>query len=139
MAISTRTETFLKVTYWLVLSSLQLFICYLLFTSGRGLAGAIWLLIGFLLIYVMYPVYFSSAAFNNQWPPYLTACPDYLTLIAPNTCVDFVGLGSPLLKKSDPANPPNPSDTNYVFSAVGSVEQKAAKAQQYGLSWDGIT
>jgi len=86
----------------------------------------------------LYPVYFPPGNPGSQWPPYIAACPDYLTMIAPNACVDYVGLHSSLLKKSDPANPPAPTDSTRVFNAGGSVSHKAARAQQYGLSWEGI-
>jgi hypothetical protein len=138
MAFSARTLKFMKVLYWVLMTAIHLFICYLLFTNDRSITGVIWLILGFILIYVMYWVYFPPGNPGSQWPPYLTACPDYLTLLAPNACVDFVGLGSPQLRKSDPANPPSPSDSAYVFNPSGTIEQKAARAQQYGLSWDGI-
>lgn len=139
MAFSERTLTFMKWIYWIVLIGGLLYSCYLMFTNGRAITGVLWLIMGFFLIYIMYPVYFPPGDPGSQWPPYLTACPDYLTLIAPNACVDYVGLGSPLLKKADPAFPPSPNDSNYVFNSAGTVAQKASKAQQYGLSWDGIT
>jgi hypothetical protein len=127
-----------KALYWILLSAAHLYMCYLLFISDRAIAGIIWLILGFMLIYIMYPVYFPNGGASNRWPPYVTTCPDYLTLIAPNACADFVGLGSPLLKKSDPALPPSPTDSSRVFNAAGTVAEKAARAQQYGLSWEGI-
>jgi hypothetical protein len=138
MAFSKRTLTLFKWLYWIILSLAHLFLTYLLINSGRAIAGILWLVLGFILIYVMYPVYFPPGDPGSQWPPYITACPDYLTMIAPNSCVDYVGLGSPVLKKSDPANPPSPSDSQYIFNATGSIAQKQSKAQQYGLSWEGI-
>jgi len=139
MAVSERTLTFLKWAYWIVLVGIHLYISYLLFTTSRPIAGVLWLIFGFILIYIMYPLYFPPGDPGSQWPPYLTACPDYLTLIGPNTCVDYVGLGSPLLQKADPQFPPSPNDSKYTFNSAGTVAQKAAKATQYGLSWDGIT
>jgi len=59
-------------------------------------------------------------------------------MIAPNACVDYVGLGTGKLQKSDPANPPIVTDATRVFDASGDVGAKAAMAQQYGLSWEGI-
>jgi hypothetical protein len=87
----------------------------------------------------MYPYFFAPGDPGSQWPPYIKGCPDYLTMIGPNACVDFVGLNSPKLKKSDPKMPPAITDPNYVFSSAGSMQQKAAAAQAYGLSWEGIT
>jgi hypothetical protein len=59
-------------------------------------------------------------------------------MLYPNGCVDFSGLNSPLLKPSDPNNPPQPGDSQHVFDSSGSAAQKAARAQQYGLSWEGV-
>jgi hypothetical protein len=138
MAFSKSSLTLMKWLYWILLSLAQLFVVYLLISSGRAISGILWLVLGFIMIYIFYPVYFPTGDPGSQWPPYITACPDYLTMIAPNTCVDYVGLGSPVLKKSDPANPPLASDSQHIFNSTGSVAQKQSKAQQYGLSWEGI-
>jgi len=139
MAYSATTLKLLKSLYWLILTIVQLYICYLLIVSNRTITGIIWLILGFILIFVMYPVYFPMGDPGSQWPPYIAACPDYLSVLAPSLCVDYVGLHSPLLKKSDPANPPAASDSTRVFDASGPVSVKAARAQQYGLSWEGIS
>ena len=138
MALGKEELKLAKALYWILLSAVHLYVCYLLFMNDRAIAGVLWLVFGFLMIYVMYPVYFPNGGAGTRWPPYVTTCPDYLTLIAPNACADFVGLGSPLLTKSDPARPPAPTDSSRVFNAAGTVAEKAARAQQYGLSWEGI-
>jgi len=138
MALSKQTLYLAKCLYWILLTCAHLYICYILFVSNRAIAGILWLILGFILIGIMYPVYFPPGNPGSQWPPYIAACPDYLTMIAPNACVDYVGLHSSLLKKSDPANPPAPTDSTRVFNAGGSVSHKAARAQQYGLCWEGI-
>lgn len=138
MAFSTTTLTLLKSLYWILLSMAHLYICYVLFAQNKAIAGIIWLIFGFILLFILYPVYFPPGDPGSHWPPYISACPDYLTVIAPNACVDFVGLNSPLLKKSDPAHPPAVKDTSKVFDSGGSTSQKASRAQQYSLSWEGI-
>jgi hypothetical protein len=138
MALSSRTLTLMKWLYWIVLLGAHVAICYFLFSMGRPIVGVIWAIMGLILIYLFYPVYFPPGDPGSSWPPYITACPDYLTLIAPNACVDYVGMGSPILKKADPSNPPQAGDTNYFFDPSGTKSQKAAKAQQYGLTWEGI-
>jgi hypothetical protein len=138
MATSTKNLTLLKSLYWLILGLGHLYVCYLLFTNNRAITGILWFILGAMLIYIMYPVYFPPGDPGAHWPPYISACPDYLTLLAPNACVDYAGLNSPLLKKSDPAYPPAVTDSTRVFNAAGTPAQKAARAQQYGLSWDGI-
>lgn len=138
MALGKEELKLSKALYWIILTAVHLYVCYLLFMNNRAIAGILWLVLGFILIYIMYPVYFPNGGASTRWPPYVTTCPDYLTLIAPNACADFVGLGSPILKKSDPALPPSPNDSSYVFKPTGTVAEKAALAQQYGLSWEGI-
>lgn len=138
MAFSGTTLTLMKSLYWILGLFVHLYICYLLFVSGRSIAGLLWLIMGVLLLWLMYPVYFPFGDPGSHWPPYIRSCPDYLTLIAPNACVDYSRLNSPLLKPSDPSNPPSPGDTQHVFDASGTPQQKAARAQQYGLTWEGI-
>jgi len=138
MAFSTRVLILLKWLYWIVLTCVHLYICYILFATSRAIAGILWLIFGFVILFLMYPYFFPPGDPGSHWPPYITACPDYLTKIGPNACADFVGLNSPLLKKSDPAHPPALTDSSKVFDPSGSASDKAAKAQQYGLSWEGI-
>lgn len=139
MALSKNTLRLAKILYWVFTVAIHLAITYMLFTSNRAIAGILWLVLGLLLIYIIYPYYFPPGDAGSQWPPYIAGCPDYLTMIAPNLCVDYVGLGSPRLQQSDPTlSPPAPSDTAHVFNASGSVHEKAQKAQQYGLTWEGI-
>jgi hypothetical protein len=138
MAMSNRALVFAKWIYWLLLGFALIYSCYLLFQSGRAVTGVLFFIFGSMLLYMMYHYYFPPGDPSSQWPPYITACPDYLTLIAPNACADYVGLHTPILQQSDPAHPPVPTDTKHVFSATGTVHEKAAKAQQYGLSWEGI-
>ena len=138
MAYSTQALKLFKSLYWILLSLAQLYIVYILFTTNRAIAGLLWLIFGFMLIFIMYPVYFPPGDPGSHWPTYIAACPDYLSVLAKGFCVDYVGLNSPLLSKSDPASPPATSDSKYVFDATGSVAERAARAQRYGLSWEGI-
>jgi hypothetical protein len=138
MALSNQTLYLMKCLYWVLLTCAHLYVCYILIVTGRSIAGIIWLILGFILIAILYPVYFPPGNPGSQWPPYLSACPDYMTLIAPNKCVDYVGLNSSILKMSDPAHPPPETDSTYVFDSSGSMSEKAAKAQRYGFSWEGV-
>jgi len=138
MALSKQTLYLAKCLYWIILSLAHLYICYILFTTNRAISGVLWLILGFILLGIMYPVYFPPGNPGSQWPPYISGCPDYMTMIAPNFCVDYVGLHSGIIKKSSPNTPPATSDTTRVFNSSGSVAQKASNAQQMGLSWEGI-
>lgn len=138
MALGKNETRLAKWLYWIILSAAHLYVCYILFTTGRSIAGVIWLILGFMLIYIMYPYYFPDNGSGRSWPPYVAGCPDYMTMVGPNLCADFVGLNTPLLKKSDPNLPPALTDTTRIFNSSGTLQQKAAKAQQYGLSWEGV-
>jgi hypothetical protein len=139
MALSKNALRITKILYWVFTIAIHLFITYTLFVTDRAIAGILWLVLGLLLIYIVYPFYFPPGDAVSHWPPYIAGCPDYLTSIGPNLCVDYVGLGSPRLQRSDPTlSPPPASDTAHVFNAAGSVHEKAQKAQQYGLTWEGI-
>ena len=138
MAFSTQALKLLKSLYWIIFTLAHLYICYLLFATNRVIAGILWLIFGFMLLFVMYPVYFPPGDPGTKWPPYVSACPDYLTKIGHNKCVDHVGLNSPQLKRSDRNLPTAESDSSRVFDTSGSLAEKAARAQQYGLSWEGV-
>ena len=137
MAFSARALQLIKALYWVFFICVHLYICYLLFATNRAIAGIMWLIFGFILLFIMYPVYFPFGDPGSQWPPYVSACPDYLTMIRPGACVDYVGLGSGL-GKSDPNLPTADSDASKVFDSTGSPAQKAARTQQLGLSWEGV-
>jgi hypothetical protein len=142
MPVSQNTLRFAKILYWLLMSVMVLYVTYLLITSNRSVAAILWLVFGFMLVYIVYPYYFPPGTGAGQWPPYITVCPDYLTLTGTTDCMDFVGAGSTTLKKANRANPPRATDpdySQYVFNNTGSLADKASKARQYGLSWLGIT
>jgi hypothetical protein len=109
--------------------------------SERVITCVLWFLFGLILIFVMYFVYFPAGEDDFSWPPYISTCPDYLTVVSPTACMDFVGIHSPILKKADPTNLPAPTSSDsskYVFNPSGNATEKARKAQQYGLTWEGI-
>jgi hypothetical protein len=142
MAMSRNTLTLMKWLYWIFTVAIHLYICYILFVSDRAIVGILWLISGFLLLYIMYFVYFPSSSSGSTWPPYIRPCPDYLTQITPSACMDLVGLSSPKLKKANRDMLPKPSDPDYqsyVFDPTGNMSQKVARSNQYGLTWEGVT
>jgi hypothetical protein len=138
MALSKQTLYLAKCLYWIILTLAHLYVCYILFATNRVIAGILWLILGFILIAIMYPVFFPPGNPGSQWPPYIAGCPDYMTMVGPNLCVDYVGLNSGKIKKSDPSAPPATTDSARVFNSGGSVSQKAANAQSMNLTWEGI-
>lgn len=142
MAFSKSTLTLMKSLYWIFTVAIHLYLCYILFVSDRAIAGVLWLVTGFLLIYIMYYVYFPKGDPGSTWPPYIRPCPDYLTQVTPTACMDFVGLYSPKLKKANPDMLPKPTDPDYyqyAFNPTGNMAQKTAKTNQYGLTWEGVS
>lgn len=137
MATSSTTLKLFKWLYWIFLILAHLYITYLFFITDRAILAILWLITGFIMIFIFYFYYFPLGDPGSVWPPYIAACPDYLTQIAPGKCVDYVGLHSPQLKKSDASLPP-PTDPSHIFNSSGSTSQKALNAQQYGLSWQGV-
>jgi len=139
MALSKNTLRLFKWLYWILLLLAHIYVVYIMFVTSRPILAILWMITGLIMIFVFYFYYFPWGDPGMKWPPYITPCPDYLTSIGGNKCVDYVGLHSPLLKKSDPKlPPPPPTDTKHVFDASGSMSEKANKAQQYGLSWEGV-
>jgi len=144
MALSKKTLRLLKWVYWIVALFCHLFLCYQLFTLDRPIVGIVWLILGLVLLLVMYVYYFPPAG-ESSWPPYITTCPDYLTAVTQANgsvlCLDYVGLNVPGMKKSDPAHPPQPADSDYtqrIFNPEGTVSQKITAAQSRGLTWQGL-
>jgi hypothetical protein len=145
MALSKQTLVLAKWMYWIILTCAHLYLCYILFVTNRAIAGILWLILGFIMIFIMYWVYFPIGNPGSQWPPYIAACPDYLTLLTPTACVDFSGLkASTRLKSSSRTNPPDPSWSDYSSYVFDPTKQSAnmslaQHAQQYNLTWEGIT
>ena len=139
MAVSKKAIQFAEWIYWIGSVIAVLSISVALFKTQRPIAAMVWSIAGLMMVYIFYAIFFPASTKAETWPPYISSCPDYLTLLRPNQCVDFVGLNSPLLIKSDPAHPPPASaGSKVIFDSSGSSAQKTARAQQYGLSWEGI-
>jgi hypothetical protein len=137
MALSNRTLQLAKYCYWILLTIAHLYICYILFVTDRVIAGVLWLVMGFLMIAVFFPVFFPPGNPGARWPPYISPCPDYMTQIAPGVCADFVGLNS-AIKKSDPKNPPVGGDATRVFTTEKDMQRNAINATNAVLSWQGV-
>jgi len=136
MAFSTTTLKLFKSLYWIIGIFAHLYVCYILITTERTITGIIWFILGLMLLWLMYPVYFPMGDPGSHWPPYIRSCPDYLTLYAPNQCVDYGQLNNPHIPSTKPGEQPT---GNQIFNTAGlSMAQKAAKAQSVQLSWEGV-
>jgi hypothetical protein len=135
---------------------------YVVYKQGKQIEAILLLLIGCVAIFYYWIKFFKMPATdaNDVWPPFVSTCPDYLTLVSPfatgstdaaeSYCVDFVGISTRpnLMKKSNPDNLPKVTDPNfesYVFRLKGlvstdpSVEDKTKDlcdmVRRRGLTW----
>lgn len=156
MAISRSTMTFLSVVHWLGGLGLTIFFTYQFVNSGRTMLGALFFIIAVTnLVYFYFKWFWMDRTFAlSDWPPYRTACPDFMTMLEPpgsagpgsaGKCVDFVGVSyHNILKRSDPGNPPDESDPAYrdfIFSVSPRQrdKEKATSALARNLAWQGYT
>lgn len=124
--------------------------------SGRTWSGILALVL-FILIFVFFGLRWFQGntnvfSYKGSWPPIINMCPDYLVYFKNGTtdsCVDLVGVNDSKGKlqawsTEDTANPPQ--DANKYFPFVYKPGMKpdelaalCQKAQEYGLTWEGIT
>ena len=92
--------------------------------------------------------WFALPAKSGSWPPQITPCPDFLTLVDPGAqsgisrCLDYVGVSrNGRIKKADPSKATSQmSDSQYVFivdRTKGNTDL-CGLAQAYGLTWSSI-
>jgi hypothetical protein len=95
---------------------------YIVIKQGKQIEALLLFLIGMAAISYYWIKWFkvSKDAAALMWPPFISTCPDYLTLITPTDgsgayCLDFVGISinPSIMMKSDPHNPPKASDPNF--------------------------
>jgi hypothetical protein len=122
-----------------------------LMRSKRAVSG-----IAYLILAVLIFVFFGLRWFGregdgiaSQWPPIINACPDYLTKynrvvnnVSTPVCIDMVGVSRNSKLKKWPIDGNEPSDSTatdgstYYFTLDGTMEQKCARAKDFGLSWE---
>ena len=141
-----------KYAFWIVGLGLVGYIAYFLYnTMQRPIAAVLLFIGGLAALYFYYVKWFVVGAKNNQWPPYQTLCPDYLTPIPPGygadgkpqagplKCVDFVGVSrNGRFKKMDRQNMDslvNRDDHAFPIVKGESREDLRTRLQTYGLSW----
>jgi len=143
MAFGKTSLRVFKWLYWIFFLLLHIYLIYVMFVNNRAILAILWAIAGLILIYVFYFYYFPIGDPGTNWPPYITACPDYLTstVAADGTpvCIDTVGLNTKLLKKIDPSlSIESATNETQTFDNSGSREQKIDNAMTYGLTWEGV-
>jgi hypothetical protein len=102
-----------KRLYWVVGIIALVLVCMLLFKQNKQIASVLVFMGGIIALYFYYIKWFLIPEAHPGWPPYVTPCPDFLTLIdpgdpstgKPGKCIDYVGVSANgRLKKIDPAS-----------------------------------
>jgi len=138
MGFAPATKKLLERIYQFVAPLLLALGVYVVYKQGKQIEAILLALIGCAALFYYWIKFFKMPATeaNDVWPPFVSTCPDYMTLISPyatgasdateSYCVDFVGvsLKPELMKKSNPDNPPKESDPDFesrVFRLKGLV------------------
>jgi hypothetical protein len=131
---------------------------YVVYKQGKQIEAILLTIIGCAAIFYYWIKFFKlpPSEANDVWPPFVSTCPDYLTLVSPFStgatdavCVDFVGvsLKPQSMVKSDPNKMPKVSDGDFeqkVFRLTGvsndpTVVDKTgaicANVKARGLTW----
>jgi hypothetical protein len=158
MAFSPATLKVLENVYWFVSAFLLGAGVYVTWKRNKQIEAVLLTIIGLAAIFYYWIKFFKlpPSEANDVWPPFVSTCPDYLTLASPFStgdreavCVDFIGVsltpGS--MAKSDPNHMPKVSDPDYeqkVFRLTGvsndpTVKDKTgaicAAVKARGLTW----
>jgi len=156
MGLSRDTKNLLETIYQFASPVLLGILCYVLYKQGKQIEAILILIIGWAAIFYYWVKYFKLPSLDSQtpWPPYVTTCPDYLTLVSPlvtndskAVCMDFVGISKEptLMMQADPNNIPTKTSTNYdkyVFipeSTSSTDSSDAVKATCLNVTHRGLT
>ena len=158
MGFAPATKKLLERVYQFVTPLLLGLGVYVVYKQGKQIEAILLALIGCAAIFYYWIKFFRlpPSEANDVWPPFVSTCPDYLTLASPVStgdaeavCVDFIGvsLKPNLMGKSDPNKIPQVTDGDYeskVFRLSGvsndpTVPDKTvalcAQVKAKGLTW----
>jgi hypothetical protein len=129
--------------YWFLGLVAALGIAYVLYKMNFQIAAVLVFLGAVIALFYYYVKWFQIPSNTATWPPTTTPCPDFLTLVSPGVCMDFVGVSSNgRLKKSNPTRSAEQgSDPQYAFkidTSKGATTDLCQKASEYGLTWSSI-
>ena len=159
MAFSPATLKVLENIYWFVCTLILGAIVYVLWKQVKQVEAVLILIIGAAAIFYYWIKWFKIKNPDENWPPSINPCPDYLTLVSPDAtgaseavCMDFVGVSTQpnIFKKTKADAIPQSADADFdmfafrVMKSTGndSPEEYNKKVclqvQAKGLSWAGI-
>jgi len=159
MALSPDTKKIVENVYWFLSAAFLGVLVYLTWKAQKQVESVLFAIIGAAAIFYYWIKWFKIPDSENDWPPFISPCPDYLTLVGTETtgdskpvCMDFVGVSTQpmVLRKTNPKEIPQASDSDYndyIFVVDPSVpgmtseeysKKTCLKVASKGLSWEGI-
>ena len=136
--------------YWTLGLVASLGIGYVLYKMNYQIAGVLTFLGCILALFYYYVKWFQIPSKTNTWPPYKTACPDFLTIADAGAttgiakCIDYVGVSANgRLQKADPTKTythTDPVNAKYYFPINKNDKNTdlCQSASDYGLTWSTI-
>jgi hypothetical protein len=159
MGFSPATMKVLENVYWVVTSFLLGIGVYITWKQNKQVEAVLLTIVGLAAIFYYWIKWFKVKSKDEIWPPYINPCPDYLTLVSPQTtgapaavCMDFVGVSrQPLVfKKAKSDQIPQVGDSDFSSFAF-TLDKRTSdmtpddynkavclKVQSMGLSWAGV-
>lgn len=158
MGFSPGTMKMLENAYWFVGAFLLGIGIYLTWKKNKQIEAILLIIIGTTALFYYWIKWFRIKSKEDVWPPYISSCPDYLTLVSPQmtggsdpVCMDFVGVSREprVFKRANPMQIPQSSDSDfndYIFKLAkqgnDSPENYNKKVclmvQSKGLTWFGV-
>lgn len=156
MGLAPATKKLLERIYLFVAPILVALGVYMVYKQGKQIEAVLLALVGFAAVFYYWIKFFKlpPSEANDVWPPFVSTCPDYLTLVkSPDDdesyCMDFVGvsLKPALMKKTDPSAIPtsmDPDFESFVFRVKGLAENASGadktrelcdNIRRRGLTW----
>jgi hypothetical protein len=158
MALSPATKKVLENVYWIVGAFLLGIGIYLTWKANKQIEAILLTIIGFAALFYYWIKWFKVKNKEDNWPPYINPCPDYLTLVGPAVvggpdavCMDFIGVSREprIFKKAKSYEIPQASDADFE-SYIFKIEARGNKTpeeynkmvclrvQSKGLTWAGV-
>jgi hypothetical protein len=158
MGFSPGTMKVLENAYWFVGAFLLGISIYLTWKANKQVEAVLLTIIGTTALFYYWVKWFRIKAKEDLWPPYVSSCPDYLTLVSPQqtggtdpVCMDFVGVSREprVFKKANAMQIPQASDSDFndfVFklekqgndSPEDYNKKVCLMVQSKGLTWFGV-
>ena len=159
MAFSPGTMKILEKIYWFIGAFFLGMGVYVTWKKSKQVEAVLLTIIGTAALFYYWIKWFKVDNTPELWPPYITSCPDYLTLVSGDVtgdsqavCMDFVGVSRQpnMFKVTDPAKIVQATDSDYqshIFVMPTRREGMSDEAfntllcttvQSKGLSWFGV-